>query len=95
MLMKKWVFVGYSRSHKDGLLPHGRVKDTSEHESWTDETEGADLSKQIPVVMEKGDIVSSITYSFIHPEKIEQRIDGDDRMYAIIFVMILSLKGKI
>lgn len=49
-----WVIPG---SHQEGLLPHGRVKDTSEHESWTDETEGADLSKQIPVVMEKGDIV--------------------------------------
>ncbi|MBS4222633.1 phytanoyl-CoA dioxygenase family protein [Lederbergia citrea] len=49
-----WVIPG---SHKDGLLPHGRVKDKSEHEAWTDETEGADLSKQIPVIMEKGDIV--------------------------------------
>ncbi|MEK3890496.1 phytanoyl-CoA dioxygenase family protein [Bacillus sp. FSL K6-3431] len=49
-----WVLPG---SHKEGLLSHGRVKDKSEHESWTDEAEGADLSKQLPVVMEKGDIV--------------------------------------
>jgi phytanoyl-CoA hydroxylase len=49
-----WVIPG---SHKEGLLPHGRVKDVSEHEAWTDETEGADLSKQIPVVMKSGDIV--------------------------------------
>lgn len=49
-----WVIPG---SHKEGLLPHGRVKDVGEHEAWTDETEGADLSKQIPVVMKSGDIV--------------------------------------
>ncbi|HLU22396.1 phytanoyl-CoA dioxygenase family protein [Lederbergia graminis] len=49
-----WVIPG---SHKDGLRPHGRVKDSSEHEAWTDETEGVDLSKQIPVVMKEGDIV--------------------------------------
>ncbi|MFD1676474.1 phytanoyl-CoA dioxygenase family protein [Alicyclobacillus fodiniaquatilis] len=44
-------------SHKLGLLPHGKVKNVEEHEPWTDETEGADLSKEIPLVMEKGDIV--------------------------------------
>lgn len=49
-----WVIPG---SHKEGLLPHGRVKNVNEHEAWTDETEGADLSKQIPVVMKSGDMV--------------------------------------
>ncbi|KQX45454.1 phytanoyl-CoA dioxygenase family protein [Paenibacillus sp. Root444D2] len=49
-----WVIPG---THKLGLLPHGAVKNIEEHESWTDETEGADLSKQIPVEMEKGDIL--------------------------------------
>jgi len=49
-----WVI---PKSHKLGLLPHGSVKNLDEHEAWTDETEGIDLSKQIPVVMEKGDIL--------------------------------------
>lgn len=49
-----WVIPG---SHKLGLLPHGKVKNLDEHEAWTDETEGVDLSKEIPVVMEKGDIL--------------------------------------
>ena len=44
-------------SHKLGLLDHGGVKDHEEHEAWTHETQGVDLSKQIPVVMEKGDIL--------------------------------------
>ncbi|THF78738.1 phytanoyl-CoA dioxygenase family protein [Cohnella fermenti] len=49
-----WVMPG---THKLGLLPHGVVKNVEEHESWTEETEGLDTSKQIPVVMEKGDIL--------------------------------------
>jgi len=49
-----WVIPG---SHKLGLLPHGAVKNLDEHEHWTHETEGVDLSKEIPVVMEKGDIL--------------------------------------
>ena len=44
-------------SHKLGLLPHGGVKNLEEHEHWTHETEGIDLSREIPVVMEKGDIL--------------------------------------
>lgn len=44
-------------SHKWGLLPHGKVKNLEEHEAWTDETEGVDLSKEIPVVLEEGDIL--------------------------------------
>ncbi|PYI53572.1 phytanoyl-CoA dioxygenase family protein [Paenibacillus flagellatus] len=44
-------------SHKLGLLPHGAVRNKEEHEPWTDETEGVDLSREIPVVMEKGDIL--------------------------------------
>lgn len=49
-----WVIPG---SHKLGLLPHGAVKNSEEHETWTDETEGIDLSKQMPVVMDQGDIL--------------------------------------
>lgn len=49
-----WVMPG---THKLGLLPHGAVKNLEEHEHWTEETEGVDTSKQIPVVMEKGDIL--------------------------------------
>ncbi|WP_274362934.1 phytanoyl-CoA dioxygenase family protein [Paenibacillus thermotolerans] len=45
------------RSHKLGLLPHGAVKNLLEHEAWTHETEGIDLSQEVPVVMEKGDIL--------------------------------------
>lgn len=44
-------------SHKLGLLPHGKVTNLEEHEAWTDQTEGVDLNKEIPVVMEKGDIL--------------------------------------
>lgn len=44
-------------THKLGLLPHGAVKNLEEHEHWTEETEGIDTSRQIPVVMEKGDIL--------------------------------------
>ncbi|RAV21464.1 phytanoyl-CoA dioxygenase family protein [Paenibacillus contaminans] len=49
-----WVIPG---THKLGLLPHGAVKNIEEHESWTEETEGVDTSCQIPVIMEKGDIL--------------------------------------
>ncbi|MCQ6558471.1 phytanoyl-CoA dioxygenase family protein [Paenibacillus mendelii] len=49
-----WVMPG---THKLGLLPHGAVRNIEEHEHWTDETEGVDTVKQIPVPMEKGDIL--------------------------------------
>lgn len=49
-----WVIPG---THKLGLLPHGAVKNLEEHEHWTEETEGIDTSNQIPVIMEKGDIL--------------------------------------
>jgi phytanoyl-CoA hydroxylase len=49
-----WVIPG---THKLGLLPHGKVTNLEEHEAWTDQTEGVDLTKEIPVVMEKGDIL--------------------------------------
>lgn len=49
-----WVI---PKSHRLGLLPHGAVKNLDEHEPWTDETEGIDLTKQVPVIMEKGDIL--------------------------------------
>ncbi|WP_308637238.1 phytanoyl-CoA dioxygenase family protein [Paenibacillus silvisoli] len=44
-------------SHKLGPLPHGKVKNLLEHADWTTETEGVDLSQEIPVFMEKGDIL--------------------------------------
>lgn len=49
-----WVIPG---SQKSGLLSHGKVKNVSEHEPWTDETEGIDLAEEIPVRMKKGDIL--------------------------------------
>lgn len=49
-----WVIPG---SHRLGLLPHGKVKNVEEHEPWTDETEGVDLSQEVPVILEKGDIL--------------------------------------
>ncbi|HTG68368.1 MAG TPA: phytanoyl-CoA dioxygenase family protein [Candidatus Udaeobacter sp.] len=44
-------------SHKLGPLRHGKVKDLLEHADWTTETEGVDLTAEIPVVMEKGDLL--------------------------------------
>ncbi|WP_020617611.1 phytanoyl-CoA dioxygenase family protein [Paenibacillus daejeonensis] len=49
-----WVMPG---THKLGLLSHGAVRNHDEHEPWTEETEGVDTTKQIPVIMEKGDIL--------------------------------------
>jgi phytanoyl-CoA hydroxylase len=44
-------------SHKIGILPHGKVKNVEEHEAWTDEVEEIDLTSEVPVVLEKGDIL--------------------------------------
>ncbi|KKI91096.1 phytanoyl-CoA dioxygenase [Bacillus sp. SA1-12] len=77
-----WVIPG---SHKDGLLPHGRVKDTSEHESWTDETEGADFSKEIPVVMKSGDIVFFHNL-LIHSSKKNRTSDRWRRSYVCHYI---------
>lgn len=49
-----WVIPG---THRLGLLPHGDVTNLEEHEAWTHQTQGVDLSVQVPVVMEKGDIL--------------------------------------
>lgn len=49
-----WVIPG---SQRLGLLRHGPVKNTEEHEPWTDESEGVDLSAQVPVELEAGDIL--------------------------------------
>lgn len=49
-----WVIPG---SHTLGLLPHGAVKNIHEHEDWTREVEDVNLSKEIPVILEKGDIL--------------------------------------
>jgi phytanoyl-CoA hydroxylase len=44
-------------SHKLGILPHGAVKNLQEHEAWTHEVEDIDLSQEIPVILNKGDIL--------------------------------------
>lgn len=44
-------------SHKLGILPHGAVKNLQEHEAWTHEVEDIDLSLEVPVVLDKGDIL--------------------------------------
>lgn len=49
-----WVIPG---TQKLGLIKHGKVKNVSEHEPWTDETEGVNLKEELPVRMKKGDIL--------------------------------------
>ncbi|RXZ83674.1 phytanoyl-CoA dioxygenase family protein [Paenibacillaceae bacterium] len=49
-----WVIPG---SHRLGLLPHGAVTNFKEHEAWTDEVEGIDLAQELPVILDKGDIL--------------------------------------
>jgi phytanoyl-CoA hydroxylase len=49
-----WVLPG---SHRFGLLKHGDVKNRKEHDPDMSEIEEIDLTQEIPVVMEKGDIL--------------------------------------
>lgn len=66
-------------THKLGLLLHDAVKNLEEHESWTDETEGADLSKQIPVEMEKEIFFSEL---LIHSSNKNRSTDRCRRSYV-------------
>lgn len=77
-----WAIPG---SHKLGLLAHGKVKNVDEHEPWTDETEGVDLSKQVPLEMEKGDIV--IFHNFlIHSSNRNRSADRWRRSYVCHYI---------
>ncbi|MBO9610673.1 MAG: phytanoyl-CoA dioxygenase family protein [Paenibacillaceae bacterium] len=77
-----WVIPG---SHKLGLLPHGAVKNLEEHEHWTDETEGVDTSKQMPVIMEKGDILF-FSELLIHSSNKNRSIDRWRRSYVCHYI---------
>lgn len=77
-----WVMPG---THKLGLLPHGAVKNLEEHESWTQETEGVDTSKQIPVVMEKGDILF-FSELLIHTSNKNRSLDRWRRSYVCHYI---------
>jgi phytanoyl-CoA hydroxylase len=77
-----WVIPG---THKLGLLPHGKVTNLEEHESWTDETEGVDLAQEIPVVMEKGDILF-FHELLIHSSYKNRSIDRWRRSYVCHYI---------
>ncbi|GGG60761.1 phytanoyl-CoA dioxygenase family protein [Paenibacillus radicis (ex Gao et al. 2016)] len=77
-----WVMPG---THKLGLLPHGAVKDIEEHEHWTEETEGVDTSRQIPVEMEKGDILF-FSELLIHSSKKNRSKDRWRRSYVCHYI---------
>jgi phytanoyl-CoA hydroxylase len=77
-----WVMPG---THKLGLLPHGAVKNIEEHEPWTDETEGVDTSRQIPVVMEKGDILF-FSELLIHSSGKNRSLDRWRRSYVCHYI---------
>ncbi|MBD3918613.1 phytanoyl-CoA dioxygenase family protein [Paenibacillus sp. PR3] len=77
-----WVMPG---THKLGLLPHGAVKDIEENEAWTDETEGVDTSRQIPVIMEKGDILF-FSELLIHSSKKNRSKDRWRRSYVCHYI---------
>jgi phytanoyl-CoA hydroxylase len=77
-----WVI---PKSHKLGLLPHGKVKNLEEHESWTDETEGIDLSKEIPVIMETGDILF-FHELLIHSSRRNRTADRWRRSYVCHYI---------
>ncbi|MFH5184952.1 phytanoyl-CoA dioxygenase family protein [Paenibacillus sp. TAB 01] len=76
-----WVIPG---SHQWGLLPHGAVKNLDEHEAWTDETEGVDLSKEIPVVLEPGDIL--IFHNLLVHSSTRNRSDRWRRSYVCHYI---------
>ncbi|GMA61138.1 phytanoyl-CoA dioxygenase family protein [Alicyclobacillus fastidiosus] len=73
-----WAIPG---SHHVGLLPHGKVKNVEEHEPWTDESEGVDLSKEIPLEMKKGDVV--IFHNLlVHSSRKNRSVDRWRRSYV-------------
>ncbi|MEC0089607.1 phytanoyl-CoA dioxygenase family protein [Paenibacillus macquariensis] len=77
-----WVMPG---THKLGLLPHGAVKNLEEHESHTEETEGVDTSRQIPVPMEKGDILF-FSELLIHSSTKNRSTDRWRRSYVCHYI---------
>lgn len=77
-----WVLPG---SHRLGLLPHGAVRNVEEHEHWTEETEGVDTSKQIPVPMEKGDILF-FSELLIHSSNKNRSLDRWRRSYVCHYI---------
>lgn len=77
-----WVIPG---THKMGLLPHGAVKNLAEHEAWTDETEGIDLTEEIPVEMEKGDILF-FHELLIHSSRRNRSTDRWRRSYVCHYI---------
>lgn len=77
-----WVMPG---SHKLGLLSHGAVKNLEEHETWTEETEGVDTSRQIPVPMEKGDILF-FSELLIHSSTKNRSTDRWRRSYVCHYI---------
>lgn len=77
-----WVIPG---SHKLGLLPHGAVKNLAEHEHHTSETEDIDLTQEIPVIMEKGDIL--IFHNLlIHSSTLNRSTDRWRRSYVCHYI---------
>jgi phytanoyl-CoA hydroxylase len=72
-------------SHKLGLLPHGKVKNLEEHEAWTDETEGIDLNKEIPVILNKGDIL--IFHSLLIHSSTRNRSNRWRRSYVCHYIL--------
>jgi phytanoyl-CoA hydroxylase len=44
-------------SHKLGPLPHGKVKNLMEHTDQSTEAEGVDLSQEIPLILDTGDLL--------------------------------------
>ncbi|MDB5054319.1 MAG: Phytanoyl-CoA dioxygenase [Bacilli bacterium] len=71
-------------SHKLGLLPHGKVKNPEEHEAWTDETEGIDLKQEIPVILQKGDIL--IFHSLLIHSSTRNRSNRWRRSYVCHYI---------
>lgn len=72
-------------SHKWGLLPHGKVKNVNEHEAWTDETEGVDLSKEVPVILEEGDILFFHNL-LVHSSTRNRAVDRWRRSYVCHYI---------
>ncbi|CAG7621972.1 phytanoyl-CoA dioxygenase family protein [Paenibacillus allorhizosphaerae] len=77
-----WVIPG---SHKLGLLPHGAVKNVQEHEPWTKETENIDLSKELPVRLNKGDILFFHSL-LIHSSTRNRSLDRWRRSYVCHYI---------
>ncbi|MCQ6558440.1 phytanoyl-CoA dioxygenase family protein [Paenibacillus mendelii] len=72
-------------SHKLGPLPHGKVKNILEHADWTMETEGVDLTAEIPVVLEKGDILFFHSL-LVHSSTLNKTKDRFRRSYVCHYI---------